>query len=103
MISVFAVFTYICCAYLQSRSALLVYLEYRESLLVLLHGPCVCLQGVAIVAEDDFCRVRAFFALYSEDQPLVLLEDYVEEYCMQGYSCLLCPPGTFEDHWVCTP
>jgi hypothetical protein len=53
--------------------------------------------------EDDFWRVSALFVLYSEDRPAVLLEDYVEEYCMQGYACLPCPPGTFEDRGLCTP
>jgi hypothetical protein len=41
--------------------------------------------------------------VYSEDRPEVRLEDYVEEYCMQGYACLPCAPGTFEEGGVCTP
>jgi hypothetical protein len=53
--------------------------------------------------EDDFWRARALFAVYSEDRPEVRLEDYVEEYCMQGYACLPCAPGTFEEGGVCTP
>jgi hypothetical protein len=52
--------------------------------------------------EDDFWLTRAFFAVYSEDRPEVRLEDYVEEYCMQGYACLPCAPGTFEEGGVCT-
>ena len=67
-------------------------------------GLCVAAGGQpGSGIEDDFWRTRALFAVYSEDRPEVRLEDYVEEYCMQGYACLPCASGTFEEGGVCTP
>lgn len=51
--------------------------------------------------ESDFGRVQALFALYAADQATVRLEEFVEGYCLAGYACLPCAPGTFEAEGAC--
>jgi hypothetical protein len=53
--------------------------------------------------ENDFGRVQALFALYAVDRAAVRLEDFAEGYCLQGYACLPCAPGTFEAGGLCAP
>jgi hypothetical protein len=48
-----------------------------------------------------FPEVERLFALYAEDRPEIRLTDYIEGFCVQGYACLPCAPGTSEQHGLC--
>ena len=49
----------------------------------------------------DFAEVEALFALYREDRGAIRLIDYIEGFCVQGYACLPCAPGTIEQNGLC--
>jgi hypothetical protein len=71
-------------------------------------GACMEAQGTpgALCGEGrglytEFAEVEALFALYAEDRREILLRDYIEGFCVQGYACLPCAPGTMEQHGLC--
>ena len=51
----------------------------------------------------DFSLLQYLFLLYHNDRPNVLLEDFVDKYCQDGYACLPCDPGYFEEEHTCQP
>jgi len=53
--------------------------------------------------ENEFGRVQARFALYAGERASVRLEDFAEEYCLQGFACLPCSPGEHETGGACEP
>jgi hypothetical protein len=59
----------------------------------------LCGEGRGLYTE--FAEVEALFAMYAEDQREILLRDYIEGFCVQGYACLPCAPGTMEQHGLC--
>jgi hypothetical protein len=59
----------------------------------------LCGEGRGLYTE--FAEVEALFALYTADRPAILLKDYIEGFCVQGYACLPCAPGTIEQNGLC--
>lgn len=70
-------------------------------------GACFAEEGVWAACgggrglHTTFANVETLFALYTEDRPGIRLSDYIERFCVQGYACLPCAPGTIEQHGLC--
>lgn len=60
-----------------------------------------CADGRGLYAR--FADVLELFALYARERPEILLHEYVERFCAQGYACLPCAPGTVERAGRCEP
>lgn len=61
----------------------------------------ICAAGREYVQAFD--RVLTLFTLYTLDRPTVVLQHFIDAYCIDGYACLPCEPGYYELERVCRP
>ena len=51
----------------------------------------------------DFDHLRHLFDKYTEDKSSIVLSDFVDKFCQEGYACVPCEPGYYEKDHKCEP
>ena len=49
----------------------------------------------------DFTHLRHLFDKYTEDRPSIILADFIDKFCQDGYACVPCEPGYYEKDHKC--